>query len=71
MAATAAASRAAGDAAVSEILISTEIPGMCARAGDTYLPRAGASLCLTTPEKPCLNLPADDAEKVSATRYID
>lgn len=55
---------------MSEILISTEIPGVC--TGARYISIQGlARLCLATPEKPCLNLPADDAEKVSATRYID
>lgn len=44
---------------------------MCAHWRAIHIYPGLARLCLATPEKPCLNLPADDAEKVSATRYID
>lgn len=44
---------------------------MCAQGRMIHIYSGLARLCLATPEKPCLNLPADDAEKVSAARYID
>ena len=44
---------------------------MCAHGCAIHIYPGLVRLCLAIPEKPCLNLPADDVEKVSATRYID